>query len=133
MDFLLDPRSAVLTGQFTVRCFHLPDTPSDAPGAQFVSLSVDDGLVVAEVDELVELDHPHRAVSVNRSTPGAITVVYTCVARDDGGTEYTQEVQMRPAAGRVEALQSLFEAETVRCVRRIKQVLEDDEWTPPGA
>jgi hypothetical protein len=132
MDFLLDPVSAVLTGQVTERCLHLPDTPERAPGAQFVSLSMEDGLVVAEVEELVELDHPRRAVSINRSTPGGITVAYDCVPRDDGGTEYTQQVWMRPEAGRAGALQALFEAETARCVHRIKEVLEGDEWSPPG-
>jgi hypothetical protein len=132
MDFLLDPVSGVLTGLSTVRCLHVPDTPERAPGAQFVNLSLEGGLLVADVDELVELDHPHRAVSVNRSTPGAITVAYTCVARDDGGTDYTQEVWMHPDAGRAKALQALFEAETARSVHRIKQVLEGDEWTPPG-
>jgi hypothetical protein len=30
-------------------------------------------------------------------------------------------------------LQDLFAAETLRSVQRIKQVLEDGEWTPPAA
>jgi hypothetical protein len=77
MEFLLDPVSAVLTGQFTERCLHLPDTPARAVGAQYVSISREDGLLVAGVEELVELDFPHRAVSVDRTNPGEITVAYS--------------------------------------------------------
>jgi len=132
MDFLLDPVSAVITGELTLRSHHLPDTPPREPGAQFVSISEQDGLLVADLEELVELDYPSRAVSVNRSSPGGITVTYTCARREDGGTDYTQEVTMHPDRGRVTLLQSLFEAETVRCVQRIKQALESGEWQPSG-
>lgn len=132
MDFLLDPRSAVLTGELTDRSLHLTDTPAREPGAQFVSLSRLDGLLVAEIEELVELDYPHRALSRNLSSPGEITVAYTCAPGTTGGTDYTQEVWMHPEPGRAAALQPLFEAETRRSVHRIKQVLESGEWTPPG-
>ena len=134
MDFLLDPRSAVLTGQLTERSLHLADTPAREPGAQFITLSRLDGLLVAEIEELVELDYPHRAVSRNISSPGEITVSYRCAPTPTtGGTDYTQEVWMRPEPGRAAQLQGLFEAETLRCVQRIKQVLETGEWTPLGA
>ncbi|GAA1475903.1 hypothetical protein GCM10009623_03490 [Nocardioides aestuarii] len=132
MDFLLDPRSAVLTGQLTERSLHLTDTPPRERGAQFVSISRQDGLLVAEVEELVELDYPHRAVSVNLTSPGNITVAYTCAASTSGGTDYTQEVWMSPGPGRAAHLQGLFESETERSVNRIKQVLEAGEWTAPG-
>ncbi len=133
LDFLLDPVSAVMTGQFTERCLHLPDTPARAVGAQYVSISREDGLIVASVEELVELDFPHRAVSVDRTTPGEITVAYSCARRADGGTDYTQEVWMTPEPGHAAVLQRAFEGETIRSVTRIKEVLENGEWRPAGA
>ncbi len=134
MDFLLDPVSAVMTGQLTERCVHLPDTPERAVGMQHLHFSMEGGLLVAEVEELVELDYPHRAVTVNRTTPGGITVAYTCAPRGDAAaeyTQYTQEVWMQPSPGSAELLQDLFDAETQRCALRIKQVLENGEWRPP--
>ena len=133
MEFLLDPVSAVLTGQLTERCLHLPDTPAGAVGAQYVSISREDGLLVADVEELVELDFPHRAVSVDRTSPGEITVAYSCARRADGGTDYTQEVWMRPEPGHAAVLQRVFEGETIRAVTRIKEVLESGEWRPVEA
>ena len=113
MDFLLDPVSAVLTGELTLHCFHVPGTPEREPGARFVSLSESDGLLVADVEELLEIDHPRRAVSTNRSNPGSITVTYTCERRDDGGTDYTQQVSVIPEPGRARLLRDLFEKETL--------------------
>jgi len=133
MEFLLDPVSAVMTGQSTERCFHLPDTPVRAAGAQYVSISRENGLLVADVEELVELDFPYRAVSVNRTNPGAITVAYSCARRADLGTDYTQEVWMQPDPRHVAALQRAFDAETIRSVARIKEVLENGEWRPSEA
>jgi len=133
MEFLLDPVSAVLTGQFTERCLHLPDTPARAVGAQYVSISREDGLLVAGVEELVELDFPHRAVSVDRTNPGEITVAYSCARRADGGTDYTQEVWMRPEPSHAAILQRAFEGETIRAVTRIKEVLENGDWRPSEA
>lgn len=130
MSFLLDPVSTVMLGQFTHRSFHLPDTPTDDVGAQYVGLSWENGLRVAEVEELVELEFPHRAVSVNRTTPGAITVAYTCAPREDGGTDYTQDVWMQAEGRFADRLQEVFDAETMRSVLRLKEVLENDEWRP---
>ena len=130
MSFLLDPVSAVMIGQSTHRCFHLPDTPTDAVGAQYVSLSWENGLLAADVEELVELEFPHRAVSVNRSTPGAITVAYTCAPRENGGTDYTQEVWIEAGRASADAVQEAFTRETLRSVLRIKEILERDEWAP---
>ncbi|MGH3346376.1 MAG: SRPBCC family protein [Nocardioides sp.] len=130
MSFLLDPVSAVMIGQFVHRSFHLPDTPTDAVGAQYVSLSWENGLLSAEVEELVDLEFPYRAVSVNRTTPGAITVAYTCAPRADGGTDYTQEVWIQAEGAYVDPLQEAFTRETLRCVSRIKEILEGDEWRP---
>jgi hypothetical protein len=132
MSFLLDPVSAVMTGQLTERCLHLPDTPARAVGMQHVHFSMEGGLLVAEVEELVELEYPYRAVTVNRTTPGGITVAYTCAPRGGNATEYTQEVWMEPSPGSAELLQDLFDAETQRCAQRIKQVLENGEWRPPA-
>jgi hypothetical protein len=136
MDFLLDPVSAVMTGRLTERCVHLPDTPERAVGMQHMHFSMEGGLLVAEVEELVELDYPHRAVTVNRTTPGGITVAYTCAPRGRDAaahTQYTQEVWMQPSPGSAELLQELFDAETHRCAQRVKQVLESGEWRPPAS
>jgi hypothetical protein len=81
----------------------------------------------------VVLDFPHRAVSVDRTTPGEITVAYSCARRADGWTDYTQEVWMTPEPGHAAVLQRAFEGETIRSVTRIKEVLENGEWRPAGA
>jgi hypothetical protein len=72
---------------------------------------------------------------VNRTTPGGITVAYTCAprGRDAVHTQYTQEVWMQPSPGSAELLQELFDAETHRCAQRVKQVLESGEWRPPAS
>ena len=60
--------------------------------------------------------------------------IHTCAPRGGDAaefTQYTQEVWMQPSPGSAELLQDLFDAETQRCARRVKQVLENGEWPPP--
>ena len=132
MAFVLAPESVLLVGQVTERCFRVPDTPVRAVGEQQVVVTTEDGLLVLCVSELVELDFPRSATTIERSVPGDIRVRYTCDPTRSGGTTYTQEVRITPQPHEVAVMQLLFEAETRRSVARIREVLENDEWTPPA-
>ena len=71
-----------------------------------------------------------ETVGIDRRHPETVRVRYACDRTPDGGTTFTQEGGY-PESHEVEVMQLLFDAETRRCVARIKEVLENDEWTPP--
>ena len=128
---MLAPESVLLVGQVTERCFRVPGTPVRAVGEQQVVVTTENGLMVLCASELVELDFPRSARTLELSVPGDIRVRYACDRTPEWRTTFTQEARITPESHEVEVMQLLFDAETRRCVARIKEVLENDEWTPP--
>jgi hypothetical protein len=125
MDFLRDPSSAVATGQFCTRAFRAPDTPVGEVGEQHVQISESDGLLVVDVEEVVEIDLPHRILTRNLTTPGDLRVAYLCEPWGEQGTRYTQQVSITVADSFERSItEGLFVDETRRVTQRIKELLE---------
>ena len=126
LGFLLDPASAVATGQSVTRAVRAPDTPAGEVGEQHLHFwTDDDGTLVVEVEEVVELDFPRRVATRSLTTPGDLRVVYACEPAEAGGTTYTQEVSITVTETSSRHLtRQLFVDETRRVVARIKEILE---------
>jgi len=126
MGFLLEPGSAVATGQFVTRAVRAPDTPAGEVGEQHLHFwTDDDGVLVVEVEEVIEIDFPRHVATRSLTTPGDLRVVHTCEPSETGGTTYTQEVSIteRETASR-HLTRQLFIEGTGRTVARIKEILE---------
>jgi hypothetical protein len=126
MSALRDPGTAVRTGQFCIRAFRAPDTPAGEVGEQHLQFSQHpDGRLEVEVEQLEELDFPHRVRVRSLCYPGDLVLVHTCEALPMGGTAYTQAVAMNVPddAGRP-VMELIFQGEAARSAAALKRVLE---------